>query len=112
MSQAVSMTTSRAVVPVTSIQRVEADGIQVFYRSAGDTAAPVLLLLHGFPSSSFMFRDLIPRLADQYRVIAPDLPGFGFTWVPEGRKYVYSFDALADTLEAFTDVLGLDHYAI
>jgi pimeloyl-ACP methyl ester carboxylesterase len=99
-------------VPLTSVHKVEADGIQIFYRAAGDTAAPVLLLLHGFPSSSFMFRDLIPRLADQYRVIAPDLPGFGFTGVPEGRKYVYSFDALADTLEAFTDVLGLDHYAI
>ena len=99
-------------VPLTSVHKVEADGIQIFYRAAGDTAAPVLLLLHGFPSSSFMFRDLIPRLADQYRVIAPDLPGFGFTEVPEGRKYVYSFDALAGTLEAFTDALGLDHYAI
>src|SRR5215831_13762203 len=95
------------VVPVTSVHRVEADGVRIFYRSAGHAAAPVLLLLHGFPSSSFMFRDLIPRLADQYRVIAPDMPGFGFTEVPEGRKYTYSFDALAGTLEAFTDVLGL-----
>jgi pimeloyl-ACP methyl ester carboxylesterase len=59
-----------------------------------------------------MFRDLIPRLADQYRVIAPDLPGFGFTQVPEGRKYVYSFDALAGTIEAFTDALNLSRYAI
>jgi pimeloyl-ACP methyl ester carboxylesterase len=91
---------------------VEADGIQVFYRSAGDASAPVVLLLHGFPTSSFMFRDLIPRLADQYRVIAPDLPGFGFTVVPEGRKYVYSFDALAGTIEAFTNALSLESYAI
>ena|SRR5713226_1916799 len=69
-----------SVVP-TSIQRVEADGVRVFYRSAGDPNAPVVLLLHGFPASSFMFRELIPRLASQHRVIAPDLPGFGFTEV-------------------------------
>lgn len=99
-------------VPVTSVHRVEADGIQIFYRAAGDAAAPVLLLLHGFPTSSFMFRDLILRLADSYRVIAPDLPGFGFTEVPEERKYTYSFDALAGTMQAFTDVLGLTRYAI
>jgi pimeloyl-ACP methyl ester carboxylesterase len=72
----------------------------------------VLLLLHGFPTSSFQFRELIPRLADQYRVIAPDLPGFGFTEVPEKRNYKYSFDALARTIEAFTDALGLKRYAI
>ncbi|MGC2213997.1 MAG: alpha/beta hydrolase [Silvibacterium sp.] len=69
-------------------------------------------MLHGFPTSSFMFRELIPHLADQFRVIAPDLPGFGFTEVPEKRAYTYSFDALAHTLEAFTDALGLNRYAI
>jgi pimeloyl-ACP methyl ester carboxylesterase len=105
-------TTSQSTVPVTSVHTVEADGVRVFYRAAGDVAAPVLLLLHGFPTSSFMFRDLIPRLADQYRVIAPDLPGFGFTEVPEKRSYRYSFDALAGTIEAFTDALGLNRYAI
>ena len=84
----------------------------MFYRAAGDPSAPVVLLLHGFPTSSFMFRELIPRLADQFRVIAPDLPGFGFTEVPEKRKYTYSFDALARTIEAFTDALGLNRYAI
>ena len=99
-------------VPVTSVHKVEADGIQVFYREAGDATAPVLLLLHGFPTSSFMFRDLISRLADSYRVIAPDLPGFGFTEVPEKRNYTYSFDALAGTVQAFTDALGLTRYAI
>jgi pimeloyl-ACP methyl ester carboxylesterase len=99
-------------VPVTSIHKVEADGVKVFYRAAGDPSAPVVLLLHGFPTSSFMFRELIPRLADQFRVIAPDLPGFGFTEVPEERKYTYSFDALARTIEAFTDALGLKRYAI
>jgi pimeloyl-ACP methyl ester carboxylesterase len=72
----------------------------------------VLLLLHGFPASSFMFRELIPRLADQYRVIAPDLPGFGFTEVPEERNYRYSFEALARTVEAFTDALGLNRYTL
>lgn len=95
-----------------SIQRVEVDGVQVFYRQAGDAGAPVVLLLHGFPASSFMFRDMIPRLADEYRVIAPDLPSFGFTEVPADRKYVYSFDALATTAEAFTEALGIDRYAL
>lgn len=102
----------KAVTPQISIQRVEADGVEVFYRSAGEPNAPVVLLLHGFPASSFMFRDLIPHLADEYRVIAPDLPGFGFTRVPEKRKYVYTFEALARTIEAFTDAIGLTRYAI
>jgi pimeloyl-ACP methyl ester carboxylesterase len=99
-------------VPHTSIRRVEADGVNVFYREAGPANAPVMLLLHGFPASSFQYRELIPRLADRYRVIAPDLPGFGFTEVPEKRNYKYSFDALANTIMAFTDVLGLKRYAL
>ena len=99
-------------VPTTSIHKVEADGVRVFYRAAGDPAAPVILLLHGFPASSFMFRELIPRLANRYRVIAPDLPGFGFTEVPAERKYVYSFDGLATTIEAFTEALKIDRYAL
>jgi pimeloyl-ACP methyl ester carboxylesterase len=107
-----SIDLSKFAIPVTSIHRVEADGVEVFYRAAGDPSAPVVLLLHGFPTSSFMFRELIPRLADQFRVIAPDLPGFGFTEVPKERRYTYSFDALAHTLEAFTDALGLKRYAI
>jgi pimeloyl-ACP methyl ester carboxylesterase len=101
-----------SAIPLTSIHQVNADGVKVFYRAAGDPGAPVVLLLHGFPTSSFMFRELIPRLADRYRVIAPDLPGFGFTEVPAERKYKYSFDALAATLEAFTGALGLTRYAI
>ena len=99
-------------VPLTSVRSAEADGVKVFYRSAGDPSAPVVLLLHGFPSSSFMFRELIPRLADRYRVIAPDLPGFGFTDVPAERKYTYTFDALAVTIEAFTQALKLNRYAL
>jgi pimeloyl-ACP methyl ester carboxylesterase len=97
---------------VTTIHKIEADGVNVFYREAGDPGAPVVLLLHGFPTSSFMFRELIPRLADKFRVIAPDLPGFGFTEIPEKRNYHYSFDALARTIEAFTEALGLNRYAI
>jgi pimeloyl-ACP methyl ester carboxylesterase len=103
---------ARFRLPLTSIHRVEADGVQVFYRAAGETNAPVILLLHGFPTSSFMFRELIPRLADDYRVIAPDLPGFGFTEVPPERKYPYSFDRLAFTIDAFTQALKIDRYAI
>ncbi len=110
--EAGSAAKAQSTVPVTSIHRVKADGVQIFYREAGDAAAPVLLLLHGFPTSSFMFRDLIPRLADEYRVIAPDLPGFGFTEVPGQRNYTYSFDALAGTIESFTEALGLNRYAI
>jgi pimeloyl-ACP methyl ester carboxylesterase len=98
--------------PPTSIHRVEADGVQVFYRAAGEANAPVVLLLHGFPTSSFMFRELIPRLASDYRVIAPDFPGFGFTEVPPERKYPYSFDRLAFTIDAFTQALKIDRYAI
>lgn len=99
-------------IPLTSIHHVDADGARIFYREAGSPDAPVVLLLHGFPSSSFQYRELMPRLADRYRVIAPDLPGFGFTEVPEARKYVYTFAALAQTILAFTDALGLKRYAL
>jgi pimeloyl-ACP methyl ester carboxylesterase len=99
-------------MPHTSIHRVEADGVTVFYREAGPADAPVVLLLHGFPTSSFQYRELIPLLADRYRVIAPDLPGFGFTDVPAARHYKYSFDALAQTMLAFTDALHLKRYAL
>jgi pimeloyl-ACP methyl ester carboxylesterase len=95
-----------------SIHRVEADGVSVFYREAGAKDAPVILLLHGFPSSSFQFRELMPLLAKKYRVIAPDLPAFGFTEVPEERGYVYTFDNLAKTVESFTEALGLTRYAL
>ena len=102
----------QGALPLTSVRKIEADGVQVFYRAAGDPSAPVVLLLHGFPTSSFMFRELIPRLADHYRVIAPDMPGFGFTQVPVERKYTYSFDALARTIEAFMEALTIKRYAL
>jgi pimeloyl-ACP methyl ester carboxylesterase len=99
-------------VPQTFIRRIEADDVTVFYREAGPADAPVVLLLHGFPTSSFQYRELIPRLADRYRVIAPDLPGFGFTEVPETRRYKYTFDNLAGTIQAFTQALQLKRYAL
>jgi pimeloyl-ACP methyl ester carboxylesterase len=99
-------------VPHTSIHRIEVDGVTVFYREAGPRDAPTLLLLHGFPTSSFQYRELIPRLANRYRVIALDFPGFGFTEVPDKRRYKYTFDALANTLLAFVDALHLKRYAL
>jgi len=104
--------TNHPDIPVTHIRRVQADGVNLFYREAGPADAPVILLLHGFPTSSFQYRELIPRLADEYRVIAPDLPGFGFTEVPPERGYTYSFDNLAKTVEAFTEALHLSRYAL
>jgi pimeloyl-ACP methyl ester carboxylesterase len=101
-----------SVIPAVHFRRVQADGVEVFYREAGPADAPVILLLHGFPASSFQFRELIPRLADRYRVIAPDLPGFGFTNVPAERRYVYTFDALAETIDKFTQALNLSKYVL
>ncbi len=93
-------------------RHAQADGLRFFYREAGDPQAPVLLLLHGFPTSSHQFRNVIPQLAAHFRVIAPDLPGFGFTEVPAERGYRYTFDNLAKSLEAFVDELGLTRYAM
>lgn len=86
--------------------------VEVFYREAGRKGAPVLLLLHGFPSSSHMFRDLIPLLAQDYRVIAPDLPGFGQTKSPPRSEFPYTFDNLAAVIGEFTETLGLDRYVL
>jgi pimeloyl-ACP methyl ester carboxylesterase len=91
---------------------ISADGVRVFYREAGNPKAPAILLLHGFPSSSHMFRNVIPKLANRYRVVAPDLPGFGFTEVPQERDYVYTFDALAKTIGDFVEAVGLTRFAI
>jgi pimeloyl-ACP methyl ester carboxylesterase len=93
-------------------RRQTVGNVEVFYREAGPANAPVLLLLHGFPSASHMFRDLIPQLADRYRVIAPDLPGFGQTKAPERGAFTYSFDAMANVLEGFVDAIGLRRFAL
>lgn len=96
----------------TTNKRVDVDGIEVFYREAGPADAPVLLLLHGFPSSSHMFRDLIPKLADKYRVVAPDLPGFGQSAMPARGSFGYTFDHLAEVIGRFTEMLGLARFAV
>ena len=88
------------------------DGVEVFYREAGSAKAPTLLLLHGFPTSSHMFRNLIPLLADRYHIVAPDLPGFGMTVAPDRSQYDYRFDTIAKTINRFTDTIGLDRFAI
>ncbi len=93
-------------------ERKKIGAVDVFYREAGSPAAPTLLLLHGFPSASHMFRDLIPALADRYHVIAPDLPGFGQTKTPPRGEFTYSFDALADVVGGLVDALGLQRYAL
>ncbi|WP_458071750.1 alpha/beta fold hydrolase [Rhodanobacter sp. BL-MT-08] len=86
--------------------------VEMFYREAGPLDAPVILLLHGFPTSSHMFRDLMPLLANDYRVIAPDLPGFGNTKAPPRGAFNYRFDQLAECVDAFTQALGLQRYAL
>lgn len=93
-------------------RREKVGDVDVFYREAGAADAPVLLLLHGFPSAGHMFRDLIPALADRYRVIAPDLPGFGQTKAPARGVFAYSFDALANVVAGFVDAMGLSEYAL
>jgi pimeloyl-ACP methyl ester carboxylesterase len=98
----------------TQVRYCSADvgAVRMFYREAGDRQNPTLLLLHGFPTSSHMFRNLIPLLADRFHIVAPDLPGFGFTTAPDRSQFTYSFDHLAKVIEAFTDAIGLKRYAI
>ena len=95
-----------------SFYKVDLDGFNLFYRQAGPEAAPALLLLHGFPSAGHMFRDLIPQLSDRFRVIAPDLPGFGQSDMPERTNFNYTFDNIAGVIDRFTEVTGLDRFAV
>jgi len=97
---------------IISHRTVNVDEHTVFYRAAGPQDGPVVLLLHGFPTSSHMYRHLIPALADTYRVIAPDFPGFGFSKSPDRTKFSYTFENITNVIDAFTDVIGLDKYAI
>jgi pimeloyl-ACP methyl ester carboxylesterase len=93
-------------------RHTDVNGMNIFHREAGSKTAPHLLLLHGFPTSSHMFRNLIPALADRYHVIAPDLPGFGFSGTPDRKLFRYTFENLANVMEAFIQKIGLDRFAI
>jgi len=95
-----------------SYHTVKVDGVNIFYRQAGPKSAPTVLLLHGFPTSSQMFRNLIPQLADRYHVIAPDYPGFGQSDAPAVDQFAYSFDNLANVVDKFTIAVGASKYAL
>ena len=97
---------------MTHSKKVPIDDLSIFYREAGNPHTPTLLLLHGFPTSSHMYRDLIPALADGYHVVAPDLPGFGFSDAPDRARFKYTFEHLTEVIDRFTEVLGLRRYAI
>jgi pimeloyl-ACP methyl ester carboxylesterase len=107
-------TVSLSAAPSFSVryQTVMIDGQEIFYREAGPKDAPVILLLHGFPTSSHMFRNLIPALADKYRVIAPDYPGFGNSSMPSPTEFEYSFDNLAKVVDKFTEAVGAKTFAL
>jgi pimeloyl-ACP methyl ester carboxylesterase len=93
-------------------RHADVDGFKVFYRQAGPENAPKLLLLHGFPSSSHMFRELIPRLADRFHIVAPDLPGFGQSDMPARENFAYTFANIAEMIGRFTEVIGFDRFAV
>ena len=95
-----------------SFRKIDVDGFNIFYREAGSKDAPAILLLHGFPSAGHMFRDLIPQLADRFRVIAPDLPGFGQSDMPGRGTFTYTFDNVARVIDRFTEIVGLSRFAI
>jgi pimeloyl-ACP methyl ester carboxylesterase len=93
-------------------RHIDVDGFNVFYREAGPADGPKLLLLHGFPSSSHMFRDLIPLLAERFHIVAPDLPGFGLSDMPSRDAFSYTFENIANVIDRFTEVIGFDRYAV
>ncbi len=93
-------------------RRTQVDGLGIFYREAGSLECPTLLLLHGFPTSSHMFRHLFASLADRFHLVAPDLPGFGFSDAPPRENFAYTFDHLAEVIGKFTDALALNRYAL
>ena len=112
LAQTPSATAKHSAALTVAYKTVAVDGLEIFYREAGPKDAPSVLLLHGFPTSSQMFRDLIPALAEKYHVIAPDYPGFGHSEMPSRDKFNYTFDNLAKVVDRFTDEIGLESFAI
>jgi pimeloyl-ACP methyl ester carboxylesterase len=106
------MVTTFMNTPKVSFKTLLVNGFKIFYREAGDPGKPVILLLHGFPTSSHMFRNLIPQLASDYHVIAPDLPGYGLSDMPDRKTFPYTFDHLAEIIGDFVDQIGLKNFAI
>ena len=106
------MNTAQIISPAVQYRTANVGGMKIFYREAGETNAPPLLLLHGFPTSSHMFRGLIPLLADRYHLVAPDLPGFGFTEAPDRGSFRYTFDNLSGVIDDFTRTIALRPFAI
>ena len=93
-------------------RKVDVDGIGIFYREAGPKDAPTILLLHGFPTAGHMFRDLIPQLSDRFRLVAPDLPGFGQSDIPAPGAFTYTFENIANVIDRFTEIIGLPRFAM
>ena len=104
--------TSKQPGTTVTFNTIKIDGLDIFYREAGDRSKPTILLLHGFPTSSFMFRNLIPQLADDFHLVAPDYPGFGQSSAPDVKQFNYTFDNLANVIDKFTLAVGLKRYAI
>jgi pimeloyl-ACP methyl ester carboxylesterase len=102
----------RTTLPQVRYKTVKVDDLDIFYREAGPADAPAVLLLHGFPTSSQMFRNLIPQLAAKYRVVAPDYPGYGHSSMPPHDQFAYTFDNLAKVIDGFTEKVGLTTYAL
>src|SRR6201988_4281495 len=107
----VQVTDMSLAYPVTYYRITKVDGVNIFYREAGPAQAPVVLLLHGFPTSSHMFRNLIPALADRYHVIAPDYPGYGQSDMPDRARFGYTFDRFGELVEELLDQLAVKSFA-
>jgi len=111
-SKALAQGKDRLVEHPTFYRTIQIDGLSIFYREAGPKDAPVILLLHGLPSSSRMFEPLFARLSDRFRMVAPDYPGFGHSDWPDPKKFAYTFDHYAEIMNHFTEALGLSHYTL
>jgi pimeloyl-ACP methyl ester carboxylesterase len=111
-SRAGRRSNTKHALPVTHHRTAKIDGVNMFYREAGPADAPAMVLLHGFPTSSHMFRNLIPSLADRYHVVAPDYPGFGQSDMPDRSQFTYSFDRFAELVDGLLDHLKVTRYAM